>query len=85
MATNPESPERAMEKTMTSFACDYDRRSAPASRMWYYVSTPSVFCEHNLPVSDERMSRAEKRKYRELLDLSERHGAPIRASHYRIG
>jgi hypothetical protein len=53
--------------------------------MWYYVSTPSVFCEHNLPVSDERMSRAEKLKYRELLDLSERHGAPIRASHYRIG
>lgn len=44
-----------------------------------------VFLEYRLPVSDARMTRKHRRQYRELLDLSERHGCAIVALDYRRG
>ena len=70
---------------MSSYASDYGRRSEPAAFRWYSICTPGVFLEYRLPVSDARMTRKHRRQYRELLDLSERHGCVIVALDYRRG
>lgn len=60
-------------------------RAAPASHTFFSVSTPSVFREHKLPACNADWTRADQRKYRELEQLAEAHGAHIQRTSYRRG
>ena len=53
--------------------------------MWFSVETPSVFREHLLPADIAKWTKKDRRLYRGLQALAERHGTPIRSSHYRRG
>jgi hypothetical protein len=60
-------------------------RCFPESWQWYCVSTPAVFREYKLPVNDKIMTKEHRKQYKELLHLSEVHGAPITCSNFRRG
>ena len=60
-------------------------RSKPAHYAWFSVSTPGVFKEHRLPGCEGDWSAADRRKYRELEAIAERHRTHVVHSTWRRG
>jgi hypothetical protein len=60
-------------------------RAEPSRWTWFSVETPSVFKEHKLPASEADWSKGDRRDFRELEALADRHATHIRRSEYRRG
>ena len=49
---------------------------------FYWVDTPSVFCELALPRNEDEWTDKNRRAYEELHKLAEAHGTPVLACNY---
>jgi hypothetical protein len=55
------------------------------AHIWFFVETPAISREHKLPADESDWTRADKRKFREIVYLAEDHGTHVQNSAYRRG